>query len=60
MKNKTYAQDFFENYPNAPKRETGIPHACRANMYEQHGLCYHVGSCEHCWNAEMQNTQENS
>lgn len=39
MKNKTYAQDFFENYPNAPKRETGVPHACRANMYDQHGLC---------------------
>ena len=48
---KTYAMDFFEKFPNAPK-ESGIPAVCRANIYDDESKCPNC-SCEECWNQFM-------
>lgn len=50
---KTYAQDFFEKFPKAPRCESfngGYPSACRKSIYA--GKCPGEG-CEECWNEPM-------
>ena len=47
---KTYAQDFFEKFPDAPRCKSAngrYPSACRKAIYD--GKCPGVG-CEECWN----------
>lgn len=51
---KTYAQDFFEKFPKAPRLETakdGYPSECRSTIYG--GGCPGRG-CEECWNESME------
>ena len=50
---KTYAQDFFEKFPDAPRLKSfsgGYPEACRKSIYD--GKCPGEG-CEKCWNEPM-------
>lgn len=50
---KTYAQDFFEKFPKAPKDksfEGKCPWACRMGIYG--GECPHI-ECTECWNEPM-------
>lgn len=50
---KTYAQDFFEKFPDAPRLETAkdeYPSACRNTIYA--GKCPGEG-CYKCWNEPM-------
>ena len=50
---KTYAQDFFEKFPDAPRCKSangGYPSACRKAIYDE--KCPGVG-CEECWNEPM-------
>lgn len=49
---KTYAQDFFEKFPNALKAHNGIPTSCKRNIYG--GICIH--NCPGCWNSPMEET----
>ncbi len=56
---KTYAQDFFEKFPNAKPDEEGVPGTCRVNCYGgscQHSAIFGAGPapCEDCWNEEME------
>lgn len=68
-KRKTYAEDFFEKFPNAkPRYEDGKdplyrePYACREHLYGTKGkqcdgiICNCVG----CWNEEMEDEDERS
>lgn len=49
---KTYAQDFFEKFPNARKNDSGIPNACVKHVYGSLDMkC--CNSCGDCWNQEM-------
>ena len=51
---KTYAQDFFEKFPDAPRCKSAngrYPSACRKAIYD--GKCPGVG-CEECWNEPME------
>lgn len=56
---KTYAQDFFEKFPNAPKDKSAkgeYPVACRNLVYG--GGCPKIESridcCYKCWNEPME------
>ena len=49
---KTYAQDFFEKFPNALKNVNGIPIACKKKIYG--GEC--SSKCTNCWNLKMEET----
>ena len=54
---KTYAQDFFEKFPDAPKDKAvkgKCPWACRIGIYG--GGCMGAGStrCWKCWNEPME------
>ena len=56
---KTYAQDFFEKFPDAPKDEAvkgKCPWACRIGIYG--GGCPkiepEIDSCCECWNELME------
>ena len=60
---KTYAQDFFEKFPNAPKSSVGTPKACPYNC----GYCADSGcvfdsnrssDCLACWNRPMPDAQQ--
>lgn len=56
---KTYAQDFFEKFPEAKPDKEGVPRMCRANCYGgscQHSPVSEVGRapCKACWNEEME------
>ena len=46
---KTYVQDFFEKFPDAPKDE--YPWVCRAGIYG--GECPRI-ECDECWNEPME------
>lgn len=48
---KTYMQDFFERYPNAPRNLDGDPKACRKNLYG--GSSCEGKSCKNCWREVM-------
>ena len=49
---KTYAQDFFEKFPNAPKNNKGLPRACRVDIYG--GLFDKCGDCDDCWKEPLE------
>lgn len=56
---KTYAQDFFEKFPEAKPDAYGVPRICRANCYGgscQHSAVFGAGPapCKDCWNEEME------
>ena len=51
---KTYAQDFFEKFPDAPKDKSAkseYPDACRNMIYG--GGCPNI-ECDECWNEPME------
>lgn len=51
---KTYAQDFFEKFPKAPKNKSDegwYPRACRERIHG--GECQKIG-CDECWNEPME------
>ena len=51
---KTYAMDFFEKFPNAPRRDTdGTPLTCWQNVYGNGQHCAY-DMCTDCWNKEME------
>lgn len=49
---KTYAMDFFEKFPNAPKDRNGAPIACWKHVYGNGNDCG-SGGCIECWNQEI-------
>ena len=49
---KTYAQDFFERFPDAQRAFDGTPFACKKRIYG--GECPKAGICEDCWNEPME------
>lgn len=49
---KTYAMDFFEKFPNAPKGKYGTPTTCITTIYGDEFECLE-GGCIKCWNQEM-------
>ena len=53
---KTYAMDFFEKYPDAPKSVDGTPKACWQNVYGDGKYCTYgaYDMCTDCWNREME------
>ena len=50
---KTYMQDFFEKFPNAPKNNNGTPKICITTIYGDEFECLE-GGCKKCWNQEME------
>ena len=50
---KTYAMDFFEKFPNAPKDDDGKPKCCRISIYGDNLECPD-GGCKECWDREME------
>lgn len=52
---KTYAQDFYELHPNAPKDNYGTPAACRKYIYgAKDDYDCKTRHCEACWNEPME------
>lgn len=52
---KTYAMDFFEKFPNAPKGEKGTPKICPHQIYPEIDADYRCcEDCLKCWNREME------
>ena len=55
---KTYAQDFFEKFPDAQRTFDGTPFACKKRIYG--GECPkdeerdYAEICEDCWNEPME------
>ena len=49
---KTYAQDFYEHFPKAPKDEYGAPKMCRVYVYG--GQCEKDPHCVDCWDEPME------
>lgn len=49
---KTYAMDFFEKFPNAPRSSDGIPQTCWGHVYGDGRYCS-SNDCTECWNREM-------
>lgn len=56
---KTYAMDFFEKFPDAQRRTTGIPIPCIRAIYSkiQDEKC--SAKCPKCWNREMKEGAKN-
>ena len=50
---KTYAQDFFEKFPNTAKDCNGLPLLCKRHVYG--GECTY--NCSACWNEPMEETE---
>ena len=50
---KTYAMDFFEKFPNAPKDNIGLPKPCVTSVYKDLEMKCDECSCSECWNQEM-------
>ena len=51
---KTYAMDFFEKFPNAPKGEKGTPKICPHQIYPEIDANYRCcENCLKCWSQEM-------
>lgn len=49
---KTYADDFFEKFPNADRGADQIPFICRRSIYG--GECDKGKQCSDCWNEPME------
>ncbi len=50
---KTYKDDFFEKFPDAPKETDGTPKCCREIAYNKAWsdcYCNCVDRCYECWN----------
>jgi len=47
---KTYAEDFFERFPNAAKRDDGTPGVCRDQVYGSESANCANMPCRQCWN----------
>jgi hypothetical protein len=59
---KTYAQDFFEKFPNATRDDAKIPKSCWGCIYPKERLCPKVNGvrvydCTVCWNRPMADEQ---
>ena len=57
---KTYADDFFEKFPNAPKKDDSTPATCWGKIYGT-GVCeddFDRITCEECWNRIMEDKQD--
>lgn len=54
-KKKTYMEDFFERFPNAPRENTGEPKICPRLIYPElsQNDCT-MADCVDCWNLEME------
>lgn len=51
---KTYAEDFFEKFPNAARETGGTPKSCWRNVYGS-GNCPVIDhDCAKCWNRIME------
>lgn len=54
---KTYAQDFFEKFPDAQSGSDGTPFVCRKRVYggthPKFENCNYTGACYRCWNEPM-------
>lgn len=51
---KTYAMDFFEKFPDAPRTTKGNPTPCIGAIYSEfHDKNCLVGGCSECWNMEV-------
>ena len=50
---KTYAMDFFEKFPDAPRNSGGVPKICRSSAYGEMECCT-PRNCTNCWNQEME------
>ena len=53
---KTYAMDFFEKFPNAPKSKDGEPKTCIQQIYSDVVVSIDEcrrRSCAKCWNQEI-------
>lgn len=51
---KTYAMDFFEKFPNAPRGAEGSPKICPHQIYPEIDVdCRCPEDCLKCWNQEM-------
>lgn len=51
---KTYMQDFFEKFPNAPKGEEGTPKICPHQIYPEISADDRCPEdCLRCWNQEI-------
>lgn len=50
---KTYAQDFLEKFPDAPKNHEGLPVASACDIYGEKEYfvkyCANYDSCSKCW-----------
>ena len=55
---KTYAQDFFEKFPDAQSDSDGTPCVCRRIIYggecPKDEECNYTGVCHRCWNEPME------
>lgn len=55
---KTYKDDFFEKFPNAPKNDYGAPTFCPDKIYPEFCLddCFFddTMTCSECWNKSME------
>ncbi|MDO5547225.1 MAG: hypothetical protein Q4F79_01925 [Eubacteriales bacterium] len=57
---KTYAQDFFEKFPNVRRDTDGTPFVCRMYLYNKGEKCPKQDveiTCFQCWNEPM--TEDN-
>ena len=52
---KTYAMDFFEKFPDAQRRTTGIPIPCIRAIYSKFHDVKCSAKCPECWNREIKN-----
>lgn len=50
---RTYADDFFEKFPNAPKENDGEPIPCRDSVYGAKSAFCVGKKCRDCWNEPM-------
>lgn len=55
---KTYAMDFFEKFPNAPRDSDGAPKTCWKHVYGDGKYCS-SDACTECWNREMKEGAKN-
>ena len=55
---KTYAQNFFEKFPDAQSGSDGTPFVCRKTIYGEvppkDERCDRRGACKNCWNEPME------
>lgn len=60
---KTMMSDFFEKFPNAPKRKHaepyGCPHFCGYVLASHKNCKYANGDCLKCWSRPLQEVQQN-